>query len=316
MLPRPLDTAGRVEKDDVRVGPLVAVGDLAALRGKVTGVWLGGGEGRVAVSTGGTLGWSGAAVASFAGSGTGAGLGAAGAAGGALAGTFLGAGRVYTVQNSVTVAMPKANLRCDVPSGKRPLFPLTRCLPRNQPSPNSSSRSANSTRSPFARVNSSELRAWKSSAHAARISSYFGFDHARSDDAGMGTAQDATLGRRWQHGRVNSRMTTRMSPTSGLDGAAADIVDLGTGREEGQERKEKQRRKATVSWAPEWKREVVISAARHQGRTRKSARPRCVLAMGVFFSVRGNGIWVSLDWAGRAPEVGAISTGGARSKRG
>lgn len=42
------------------------------------------------------------------------------------------------------------------------------CRPRNHPSPNSSSRSSNSTRSPFLRLSSSELRAIKSSASTRR----------------------------------------------------------------------------------------------------------------------------------------------------
>ena len=44
---------------------------------------------------------------------------------------------------------------------------MSRCLPRYQPSPNSSSRSISSTRSPLVRLNSSELRATKSSAMGA-----------------------------------------------------------------------------------------------------------------------------------------------------
>jgi hypothetical protein len=50
-----------------------------------------------------------------------------------------------------------------VPSGKSPLSPLSVFLPRNQPSPKSSSRSISSTRSPRARLSSSGLRAWNSS---------------------------------------------------------------------------------------------------------------------------------------------------------
>ena len=50
------------------------------------------------------------------------------------------------------------------PSGNKPLFPFVKCLPKYHPSPKSSSRSINSTRSPFVKLNSSELRAEKSSA--------------------------------------------------------------------------------------------------------------------------------------------------------
>lgn len=50
-----------------------------------------------------------------------------------------------------------------LPSGNNPLDPFTRLLPRYHPSPNSSSLSINSTRSPFDKLSSSELRAEKSS---------------------------------------------------------------------------------------------------------------------------------------------------------
>lgn len=55
----------------------------------------------------------------------------------------------------------------NVPSGNNPLFPFTKWRPKNHPSPNSSSRSINSTRSPLARLSSSELLAWKSSTTTA-----------------------------------------------------------------------------------------------------------------------------------------------------
>lgn len=58
---------------------------------------------------------------------------------------------------------PAPSRSFDVPSGKRPLFPFVKCFPRNHPSPNSSSLSTSSTRSPLAKVSSSELRAIKSS---------------------------------------------------------------------------------------------------------------------------------------------------------
>lgn len=51
-----------------------------------------------------------------------------------------------------------------IPSGNSPVVPFTKCLPRNQPSPKSSSRSISSIRSPRDRVNSSGLLATKSSA--------------------------------------------------------------------------------------------------------------------------------------------------------
>lgn len=52
----------------------------------------------------------------------------------------------------------------DIPSGKRPLSPVSVFFPRNHPSPKSSSRSISSMRSPRARLSSSGLRAWNSSA--------------------------------------------------------------------------------------------------------------------------------------------------------
>lgn len=58
-----------------------------------------------------------------------------------------------------TKGEPKNEKMPNIPSGNRPVLPLTMCFPKNQPSPNSSSRSNNSTRSPFASVNSSELLA-------------------------------------------------------------------------------------------------------------------------------------------------------------
>lgn len=74
-----------------------------------------------------------------------------------------GAGVVYTgcrVQKSVDNYAGGAG---GTPSGKRPVLPLVIWRPRNQPSPKSSSRSMSSMRSPFARLNSSGLRAMKSS---------------------------------------------------------------------------------------------------------------------------------------------------------
>ena len=50
-----------------------------------------------------------------------------------------------------------------LPSGKSPLLPVCKCLPRYHPSPKSSSRSMSSILSPFVRLSSSELRASKSS---------------------------------------------------------------------------------------------------------------------------------------------------------
>jgi hypothetical protein len=72
-----------------------------------------------------------------------------------------GAIRVYTANGC-----QRENGKLDhghIPSGKRPLLPFFKCLPRYQPSPNSSSLSSNSTRSSFDRLSSSELRASKSS---------------------------------------------------------------------------------------------------------------------------------------------------------
>lgn len=70
----------------------------------------------------------------------------------------------------------------DIPSGKRPLFPFVKCFPKNHPSPNSSSLSTSSTRSPLAKVSSSELRAVKSSVGVGnnRVSSVFLLDSHES----------------------------------------------------------------------------------------------------------------------------------------
>ena len=51
----------------------------------------------------------------------------------------------------------------DAPSGNRPFSPVSVFLPRNQPSPKSSSRSMSSMRSPRLRLSSSGLRATNSS---------------------------------------------------------------------------------------------------------------------------------------------------------
>jgi hypothetical protein len=53
--------------------------------------------------------------------------------------------------------------RGNLPSGNRPVSPVSVFLPRYQPSPKSSSRSISSMRSPRARLSSSGLRAWNSS---------------------------------------------------------------------------------------------------------------------------------------------------------
>jgi hypothetical protein len=58
--------------------------------------------------------------------------------------------------------MLQGSARCaqtDAPSGNRPLSPVSVFLPRNQPSPKSSSRSISSMRSPRLRLSSSGLRA-------------------------------------------------------------------------------------------------------------------------------------------------------------
>ncbi len=94
MLPSPVGIAGKLGNGDVVLGPLVTVCDLEALRGRVTGVGLGGGEGRAEVSAGLSFGRLAAPVgfSSSVVSVTGACFGVVKA--GALDGTFFGAGRV------------------------------------------------------------------------------------------------------------------------------------------------------------------------------------------------------------------------------
>lgn len=75
-------------------------------------------------------------------------------------------------------------------SGKSPVLPLLKCLPRNQPSPKSSSRSINSIRSPLAKLNSSALRAENSSAEhqllVYRVSSSRGRRSVGAQSLGLG----------------------------------------------------------------------------------------------------------------------------------
>lgn len=110
------------------------------------------------------------------------------------------------------------------PSGKRPWLPLIMCLPKNQPSPNSSSLSISSTRSPLDKLSSSELRAWKSSGMQSdasqrdALSSMAGTLVGNSFAAPQ-TATKPTMSRipfRAAAAKTNLRMTIRMSPTSGL----------------------------------------------------------------------------------------------------
>ena len=134
-------------------------------------------------------------------------------------------------------AAQRAHGAANAPSGKRPLFPLTMCLPKYHPSPNSSSLSSSSTRSPFARLNSSELRAWKSSAkregQCQRLSLVSSTSDEHSGDAaGRVRLLDREMCGLEAMGEANSRrgaradlrITSRISPTTGLFGLGAAMV--------------------------------------------------------------------------------------------
>ena len=69
--------------------------------------------------------------------------------------------RVSYTLRYISITSPSSLYAC-LPSGKRPVRALPRCRPRYHPSPKSSSFSISSMRSPFARLNSSSLRATKS----------------------------------------------------------------------------------------------------------------------------------------------------------
>lgn len=96
-----------------------------------------------------------------------------------------------------------------LPSGKSPEFPFPRCLPRNHPSPNSSSRSRSSTLSPLPRLSSSELRAWNPSATQSALRCLnrrgWALTNNNEDVADLGTRQ--RLAR--CHDAVAQRMSIR-----------------------------------------------------------------------------------------------------------
>ena len=80
-----------------------------------------------------------------------------------MAGLGEGAFRCWCgIDCSQLAQAPCTHTPAHLPSGKRPVLAFPMCRPRNHPSPNSSSLSINSIRSPFARLNSSSLRATKS----------------------------------------------------------------------------------------------------------------------------------------------------------
>jgi hypothetical protein len=82
--------------------------------------------------------------------------------------------------------------RSHVPSGNSPFSPLSVFLPRNQPSPKSSSRSTSSMRSPRLRLSSSGLRATNSSAA--------GCQHRRRSAPHALRWSQSSSGARWRGG--------------------------------------------------------------------------------------------------------------------
>lgn len=100
------------------------------------------------------------------------------------------------------------------PSGKRPVSSLTAWRPRNHPSPNSSSRSTNTTRSPLARLSSSALLETKSSVTGGKQSA---LGRAGVDGGLQRQLNGVCVAGR--QGMRDVRITSRMSPTSGLEGA-------------------------------------------------------------------------------------------------
>jgi len=86
-------------------------------------------------------------------------------------------------------------IRDDAPSGNRPFSPVSVFLPKNQPSPKSSSRSISSMRSPRLRLSSSGLRAMNSSARA----------HVNNKAQSLSTQDTLLRQRNLQHTRRGER---------------------------------------------------------------------------------------------------------------
>ena len=105
-------------------------------------------------------------------------------------------------------------IRDDAPSGNRPFSPVSVFLPKNQPSPKSSSRSISSMRSPRLRLSSSGLRAINSSARA----------HVNNKAQSL-CAQDTIL---WQRDLQHTRRGERGGLTHYHEGIARPAA-LGVG---------------------------------------------------------------------------------------
>lgn len=113
-----------------------------------------------------------------------------------------------------------------VPSGNSPVLLFNKCRPKYHPSPNSSSRSTNSTLSPFIKLNSSGLRAVKSSAH--QISSNSNAHRSKTSTEPRHKRAQAASHCSWHHDLRKAireghlRMTRRIEPGSGRPPKASD----------------------------------------------------------------------------------------------
>lgn len=140
-----------------------------------------------------------------------------------------------------------------VPSGKRPLSPLTVFLPRNHPSPKSSSRSISSMRSPRARLSSSGLLAWNSSATSCQP--------AVSPSPTVGRVQEC-MNRRFEG--ANSRTTIKMSP--GREPSVCGRAAMMGTRAKEEKRVEEERRGSRRCWRLPPARDVNVHHAAAGGR--------------------------------------------------
>lgn len=113
-----------------------------------------------------------------------------------------------------------------LPSGKRPVAPLVRCRPRYHPSPNSSSRSMRCTRSPFDKVNSSELLAEKSSVWRC-ISIEHGSSVSLTGEKGYRIPSRGQSSLSPRRRNINLRITIKVSPGLGFSLGCCGAVEAG-----------------------------------------------------------------------------------------